>query len=103
MPYVDLFGSDNITPINLKFYIPSYVLEELHRLDIKGYYFVRQSRIPIFLTQGFSIGVSNNAYIPLLGAYTSAEDSEDKTVCFRTDGPIFRTSANKEKYNDDGD
>lgn len=68
MPYVNLIASSgNINTINLKFAIPAYIASTLATLNIKGCYFVRQSRIPVFLTQGYSIGVSDTAHIPMLG------------------------------------
>jgi hypothetical protein len=53
-------------------------------MNIKGYYFVRQKRTPIFLSQGYSIGVSSFANIPVLG--TAGK--------YRIDSPI-RLSENK--------
>lgn len=61
-------GYDKIKPIGLKFTVSQNILDKLKSLGIKGYYFVRQKRIPMFIAQGYSIGVSSNAYIPMLPA-----------------------------------
>lgn len=61
-------GYDKIKPIGLKFTVAQNILDKLKSLGIKGYYFVRQKRIPMFIAQGYSIGVSSNAYIPMLPA-----------------------------------
>lgn len=79
MPSIDMYATDVITPINLEFKIPSYIAVELKKLNIKGCYFVRQKRIPVFLTQGFSIGVSDNAFVPLMGSFV------DTAVKYRLD------------------
>ena len=86
MPYVDLYATNNISPIVLNFNVPMYVLTQLKLLGIKGYYFVRQPRVPVFLAQGYSIGVSDNAYCPMLGATVGS--GEDKTIKYRNDSPI---------------
>lgn len=90
MPYIDLYSTPAITPINLNFYVPPYVLNEIKKLNIKGYYFVRQKRIPIFLTQGFSLGVSENAHNPMISAATF--NGTERTCKYRSDGPLERSS-----------
>ena len=40
--------------------------EELRKLGVKGFFFVRQKRIPITLCQGYSIGVDKSSSIPVL-------------------------------------
>lgn len=99
MPNINLYASDTVTPILLEFSIPTDIAAALIKLNIKGYYYVRQNRIPIFLAQGFSIGVSNSAYIPMLSTVsTIKEETEDgkesllnsKKVTFGTDGIFVR-------------
>lgn len=56
-------------PIGFKFTFDSGLIDELRnnkKLNIKGFFFVRQKRIPNILCQGFSIGVDRSAYIPLI-------------------------------------
>ena len=78
-----------------EFMVPDAVQKELELLGIKGYFFVRQPRIPIFLTQGFSVGISKHAYTPILSNYTvdaedesedslENEDNKDKKIEFHT-------------------
>ena len=67
MPDTDwVESSGNYTPIGLKFEVSDSLLFTLKSLGIKGYYFVRQKRIPNFIAQGLSIGISNKAHIPML-------------------------------------
>jgi hypothetical protein len=56
----------NICPIVLKANIKNEEVHALKKLGIKGYFFVRQARIPLFLGQGLSIGVSEAAGCPLI-------------------------------------
>jgi hypothetical protein len=58
-----------VYPIGFKFTFDSGLIDELRnnkKLNIKGFFFVRQKRIPNILCQGFSIGVDRSAYIPLI-------------------------------------
>ena len=48
------------------FYISDEVKNELIKLGIKGYFFVRQKRIPTILAQAFTIGLDQIAHIPLI-------------------------------------
>ena len=86
-PDVEIAKGNIIYPLHFNFYIQDSIKEELHNMHVKGYFFVRQPRIPIFLAQGYSIGVSNNAHIPMLpncnGQYV-------------TEGPVRFTD--KKKY-----
>lgn len=55
-------------------------IQELKKY-VKGYFFVRQERIPTILCQGITIGIDNNAYTPTLptqgGFLTELADSLD--------------------------
>jgi hypothetical protein len=66
MPNVEINQNSVVRPISLQFEVDPIIANKLHELGIKGYYFVRQKRIPNFLAQGFSVGVSDKAYIPML-------------------------------------
>jgi hypothetical protein len=46
--------------------IPDNVKAELKQLGVKGFFFVRQKRLPFVICQGLSIGVDQNAHIPML-------------------------------------
>ena len=46
--------------------ISDEVKNELKQLGVKGLFFVRQKRLPFAICQGLSIGVDQNAHIPML-------------------------------------
>lgn len=91
MPNVAV-NQNNICPISLQFEVDSIIANKLHTLGIKGYYFVRQKRIPNFLAQGFSIGVSDNAYIPMLPKSSDKENDANK---YFTQSVISNVDADK--------
>lgn len=64
---------ENVRPLGIKFSIPELVINELKKYNIKGYFFVRQKRIPNFLAQGFSIGVDQASSVPALRNGTDNE------------------------------
>lgn len=69
MPNENLVNSSDdrrLYPIGIKFSIRKEILEVLRKYGIKGYYFVRQKRIPNFIAQGYSVGISKYAHIPML-------------------------------------
>lgn len=80
-PDVNIVIGSNVRPLHFNFYFQDSMLEELKAMNIKGYFFVRQKRIPIFLAQGYSIGISDNAHIPMLPYY-------DNELKYYTNGPI---------------
>lgn len=75
-------GSDNSgtlhsTPIGLRIAFDRDALKIL-KTKVKGFFIVRQKRIPTILAQGITIGLDKNAYIPLL--YTDYSKI-DNTKC----------------------
>lgn len=60
------YSEKKVLPLGIKFSIPEIVINRLKELNIKGYFFVRQKRIPNFLAQGFSIGVDKASGVPTL-------------------------------------
>ena len=100
MPSLDLHAEEgNITPIVLQFKLPAHIIPELKQLGIKGYYYVRQARVPIFLAQGFSVGVSNTAYIPLLSTYMGINEAGTKDgVTFGTDSIFIENDKDPKTY-----
>ena len=56
----------NIYPIVLEASVKEEDAQSLKKLGIKGYFFVRQARIPLFLGQGLSIGISEAAGCPVI-------------------------------------
>lgn len=62
-------GTKGVHPLGFEFTFDSGLINELRnnkKLNIKGFFFVRQKRIPNILCQGFSIGVDRTSYIPLI-------------------------------------
>lgn len=55
-----------VNPLGLKISIPNFVVNKLKELNIKGYYFVRQKRIPTFLFSGLSVGIDSISGVPCL-------------------------------------
>lgn len=53
-------------PIGLQFTLNEDLIEELSKYKVKGFFFVRQKRIPNIIAQGYSIGVDKVSYIPML-------------------------------------
>lgn len=68
-------GPDGSKPICLKIAFDTDALAHL-RTMVKGFFIVRQKRIPTILAQGMSIGLDKNAYIPLLKVKSSLLDPE---------------------------
>ena len=52
----------------VEFVIPNNVVADLQKLGIRGYFFVRQNRMPIIIGQGVAIGKTTNNYgnLPVL-------------------------------------
>jgi hypothetical protein len=66
----DIINKDDnpgIYPLSIDFNIEDDTLTELKKY-VKGFFFVRQKRIPTIIAQGISIGVDNISYIPSLKA-----------------------------------
>lgn len=59
-------GKSTIKPISFKATISEDIQNTLKKYGVKGYFLVRQKRIPITLCQGLSIGVDKTSYIPML-------------------------------------
>lgn len=70
------YSDNKICPIGIKFHIHETLIGELKKQKVKGFFFVRQKRIPIILAQGLSIGINRNSYFPMVYSNISS-DSED--------------------------
>lgn len=68
MPDVNIYDHDNFEtkPLYLQISISDSLIKELKKCGVIGYFFVRQQRMPISIAQGLSIGVDQNAHIPML-------------------------------------
>ena len=64
-PIID-YENKQTRPWFYKMIIPEEVKQALKLLGVKGLFFVRQKRLPFAICQGLSIGVDQNAHIPML-------------------------------------
>jgi hypothetical protein len=60
-----IYDGTRTTPLGVRFHIPEDVIIELSKY-IKGYFLVRQKRIPTVLCQAMMIGLDRNCYLPLV-------------------------------------
>ena len=67
-PFVSVVDYTNreVNPLYFKFEFKPEVIKELKKYKVKGYFIVRQKRIPTIVAQGLSIGVDNSSYIPMI-------------------------------------
>lgn len=67
-PKINIQDHENKTtrPIDLQFTLNQDLINELTKYNVKGFFFVRQKRIPNIIAQGYSIGVDKTSYIPML-------------------------------------
>ena len=78
--FAQITGSEeslNSIPIGLRIAIDSEAYTILKQ-KVKGFFIVRQKRIPTILAQGITIGLDKNAYTPLLKVDYGAIDSSYK-------------------------
>ena len=69
-------------------------LTELERLGVKGYFFVRQKRIPMTLCQGISLGIDKESSLPAL--YDSTTNTYfTESFLNQTTGDLYATFQNK--------
>lgn len=63
-----------VKPLYFKMSIPEKVLENLKKLGVVGYFFVRTKRTPTNLFQGLSVGIEDTCGIPMINV-------EDEWIC----------------------
>lgn len=66
IPNVTLYKEKSTNPLYFEFSLSDEVISALKSLKIKGFFFVRQKRIPITLAQGLSVGIDPVSYCPML-------------------------------------
>lgn len=71
-------------PYGFKISFPEYLLTKLRSMGVKGFFIVRQKRIPTILCQGLSVGVDRAGHVPTLPIYNST----DKIFNYITEGFI---------------
>ena len=82
---------DNVVGIKIEINDKERLFKELAKYKIKGYFFVRQKRIPLRLCQGLSVGVDGESNTPLLytdNSTTINSKSKDKV---KNDNNFFIT------------
>ena len=81
-----------INPLCFKMTISSDILNLWSKNNVKGFFFVRQKRIPTILAQGYSIGVDTNSHVPQIW---SSEDNAYITESFLSKSRILSTPYNE--------
>ena len=71
-------------PWGFKISFPEHLLAKLRSMGVKGFFIVRQKRIPTILCQGLSVGVDRAGHVPTLPIYNST----DKMFNYITEGFI---------------
>ena len=64
-PDINIIKSDEVSPLYYNIDL-SAIIQYLKKYGVKGYFIVRQKRIPTSLCQGLSVGIDNYSYTPLL-------------------------------------
>ena len=70
--YNDIISVNNlkletgIYPLGIKFSFSNDIINDLRKKKIKGFFFVRQPRIPTILCQGYSVGIDRAGYYPMI-------------------------------------
>lgn len=60
------YDSQSINPIYFKFSFTKDVIDSLRDNKVKGFFIVRQKRIPTVIAQGLSVGIDRTSYVPML-------------------------------------
>lgn len=71
-------------PWGFKISFPEGLLAKLRSMGVKGFFIVRQKRIPTILCQGLSVGIDRAGHVPTLPIYNST----DKMFNYITEGFI---------------
>ena len=86
-------NQENLTTIiGIKFIIPDGLVDKLKSIGIKGYFIVRQKRIPTTLCQAYTIGVESQSHTPMLPIgsgeyiYESFLNKEEEEYTYWDDG-----------------
>ena len=83
------YNSQAVKPLYFDVEITDEIQRALSELHVKGYFIVRQKRIPTIVSQGFSIGVDNASYIPMVN-YNGIYEAE----CFLTKSGVLSQDFN---------
>ena len=105
------YANKQIKPWYYKFEINSEIQNSLKSLGIKGYFIVRQKRVPTILCQGMSISIDKTSHTPMLydQDFTPTQPRQQfPRICNgelfliqdgTSDGTIeYKSASNKDKY-----
>ena len=90
--YDEIFKDKDIKPLGIQFTLPYEMVEDLKEKFIKGFFFVRQLRIPTILAQGYSIGVEKNSYVPMIEYHTEGDDPTYWVESFKDEDNVLVTN-----------
>ena len=82
---------DNVVGIKIEMNDKERLFKELAKYKIKGYFFVRQKRIPLRLCQGLSVGVDGESNTPLLYTDISTTINSKSKDKVKNDNNFFIT------------
>lgn len=74
---IDKDDKTGIYPLAIDFNIETVVLQEMKK-HVKGFFFVRQKRIPTILCQGLSIGVDDLSHVPSIKAQVVGSNGQQQ-------------------------
>lgn len=83
-------SSTGIYPLSIALNIASDTLVEMQKF-VKGFFLVRQKRIPTILCQGLSIGVDSTSFIPTINASVS-NNTNTNTIGYITEAFIDKSN-----------
>ena len=68
IPFANVIQESNsvVKPLYFKISFPIDLQERLRLMGVKGFFIVRQKRIPTILCQGLSIGIDRTSHVPIL-------------------------------------
>lgn len=80
-PMINKGGNPGLYPLSINFNIEDETLDEIRKYA-KGFFFVRQKRIPTILAQGLTLGVDNSSNLPALRANILLPSGQKKVTNF---------------------
>lgn len=96
-PKVSIYKEDKVLPLYYEITLSDDVLYELKQHNIKGYFIVRQKRIPTILAQGLAVGIDKSSYIPMIKTgYNNA--NVYTTECFLNNARVLSTDYESRIY-----
>lgn len=75
-------------PLYFRISFPDHLQERLRSMGVKGFFIVRQKRIPTILCQGLSIGVDKASHVPVIPKWQGEENSTNGSFQYITEGFI---------------